>query len=156
MHPHMSWVIPPFIPQPHFDRYLFPVPPRIGGWVGLVKIPRWYAYQRWSHPRANRARCRVSSLITSIAVTITSHSCGFCVTRRVKGIVIGSRSFQTLGLWLIRIHLTNPASMYTLYVVIVSVCMLMFSLHLSDYIKETVYVLKLQVQYPYNCITGPH
>ena len=83
-HPHvdprMKWAILPLLPSrrrrrasPHFGRYSFPVPLRVGGWVGLGGWLHFEVYSRQktvTHPSTIRDRVRVTSSIRPTPLTL--------------------------------------------------------------------------------------
>jgi len=52
IYPHMKWTILPLLPShrasPHFSWYSFPIPYRVGGWVGLGgSVKYWGGLPTW-------------------------------------------------------------------------------------------------------------
>jgi len=88
----MEWPILPLIPSrrasPHFGRYSFSLPRRVGGWVGLggwLRIEVWFARSTTvTHPGTNQARRRVTSLIrpTPLPLRRASKLCYYRPERR--------------------------------------------------------------------------
>ena len=60
-YPQVVWAILPLIPTrstlPHFGQYSFPVPQRVGGWVGLSGWLHTEEFTRWGRSVGHEARC---------------------------------------------------------------------------------------------------